>query len=138
MKLTDKQENFSICFTMNNNNKTQAYRDSYDCENMSDASIYVAACRLAQNAKVALRIDELRKDRFSGKVLSVEERKVLLSELIREGDTKAHEILNKMEGIYIEKRQLEHSGVDGNPIKIENKWTIEFIEAKDEQAPDTK
>lgn len=105
--LTPKQENFAICFTMNNNNKTQAYRDSYDCENMSNESIYVNACRLAQNAKVALRIEELRKERFSDKVLSVEERKVLLSELIRDGDTKAHEILNKMEGVYIEKRELE-------------------------------
>ncbi len=101
--LTHKQENFAICFTMNNNNKTKAYKESYDCENMSDAAIYVEACRLAKNPKVALRIDELRKERFSNKVLSIEERKILLSELILEGDTKAHEILNKMEAVYTEK-----------------------------------
>jgi len=136
MKLTDKQDNVAICFTLNNNNKTQAYRDSFDCENMSTASIYVEACNLAKNPKVAIRIDELRKERFSGKVLSVEERKVLLSELSSEGDIKALDILNKMEGIYIEKKQLELSGPEGKPI--ETKWTVEFVEAKDEQSSDTK
>ncbi len=139
MKLTDKQENFSISYVANGGNATAAYKECYNVgKDVSNNTIWVAAHKVLHNNKVSIRIDELRKQRFSTKILSIEERKIILSELGVSGDKNAIDLLNKMEGIYIEKRQLEHSGVDGNPIKTENKWTIEFIEAKDEQSTDTK
>lgn len=126
-KLTDKQENFAIAYTVNGNNATKAYKECYDVgEDTTDNTIWVNAHKTLNNTKVAQRVDELRKQRFSKKILSVEERKILLSELSVDGDTKALDILNKMEGIYIEKKQVEHSGevikriINVNPTKKNN------------------
>ncbi len=139
MKLTEKQENFALEYVLNGGNATAAYRKCYDVgENTLETTIWKNAHLALNIAKVSVRIDEFRKQKYSSKVMSVEERKVKLSEWIEGGDSKALDMLNKMEGIYIEKKQLEHSGVDGNPIKTENKWTIEFVEAEDVKAPDTK
>ena len=79
-------------------------------ENTKDSSIWVSAHKVKENAKVQLRIEEIRKQRFSKKILSVEERKILLSELSLDGDTKALDILNKMEGVYVEKQEVSHVG----------------------------
>lgn len=135
-KLTDKQEAFAIEYTLNNGNASAAYRKCYDSKTDSDGSIWVQAHNVLQNSNVAIRLDELRKQKFSTKILSIEERKKILSELSVDGDTKALDILNKMEGLYIEKKQLELSGPGGKPI--ETKWTIEFKEAENESTPNSK
>jgi hypothetical protein len=107
--LTDKQENFAIAYTINGNNATKAYKECYDVgENTTDGSIWVNAHKVLHNDKVALRIAELREQRFSKKILSIEERKILLSEWANDGDSKSLDLLNKMEGVYVEK--VEHSG----------------------------
>lgn len=113
-KLTDREESFAIEYTINRGNKAQAFRDSYDCEHWTNGAIYVEACRLAQVPKVALRIAELRKQRFSKKILSIDERKVLLSEWAEEGDSKSVDLLNKMEGVYIEK--IEQKVTDSSTV----------------------
>ncbi len=125
-KLTDKQENFAITYTVNGGNASQAYRDCYDVgKDTKDTSIWVEAHKVLHNAKVSQRVDELRKQRFSTKILSIEERKKVLSELGLDGDTKAIDLLNKMEGVYIEK--IEHSGttvqrvINVNPTKKDKK-----------------
>ena len=73
-------------------------------------------------------------EQYSKHILSIEERKILLTEWAKNGDGKAIEMLNKMDGVYREKKQLELTG----DIKTDNKWTIEFIEAKNEQSSDTE
>jgi phage terminase small subunit len=60
-ELTEKQESFCQNYILNGGNATQAYKDSYDAENMQENSINVEACRLMDNPSVALRIQELRK-----------------------------------------------------------------------------
>ena len=90
---------------------------------MKETTIWREAHAVRHNPKVSARIDELRKQRYSKKILTIDERKVILSELIIDGDTKAMDILNKMEGIYVEKKQVEHSGtivkrtINVNPTK---------------------
>ena len=109
-KLTDKQENFAIAYTLNGGNASKAYRENYDVKDGTlEGTIWTAACLLLQTAKVSQRIDELRKQRFSTKILTIDERKQILSELSLDGDTKALDLLNKMEGVYIDK--VEHSGM---------------------------
>ena len=61
--LTDKMELFCQERMVNGDNKSAAYREAYDCENMSDESINVNASKLASNAKVTLRYNELVKER---------------------------------------------------------------------------
>ncbi|WP_152051812.1 terminase small subunit [Tautonia marina] len=58
--LTPKQEKFAQKF-VEIDNASESYRFAYDAENMSDEAIAVEACRLRDNPKVALRIEELRK-----------------------------------------------------------------------------
>ena len=44
-------------------NASEAYRMAYNCANMTDEAINVAASRLKKNAKVTLRISEIAKER---------------------------------------------------------------------------
>lgn len=115
-KLTEKQEAFAVTYVSNGGNATQAYLDTYDVKpDTKKSSIWKDAHLLVYHPKIAPRIDELRKLKFNGKVLTIEQRKTILSEMAEMGDTKALDLLNKMEGVYIDK--VEHSGkIDVNDI----------------------
>ena len=121
-KLTDKQENFCVSYINNGGNATQAYKDHYNIgETATDNSIWVQAHELLHSSKVSVRVHELRTMKISKKILTIEERKQLLTEWAMDGDAKSIEILNKMEGVYIDK--VEHSGsiikrtINVNPTK---------------------
>lgn len=60
MGLTPKQEKFCQGI-VKGLSQADAYRDAYNCENMSDDAIYVNACKLAKDTKIMLRVDELRR-----------------------------------------------------------------------------
>ena len=57
--LTSKQENYCKNRAIEEMTQKDAYIHAYNTENMSEASIYVAASRLEANANIALRIKEL-------------------------------------------------------------------------------
>ncbi|QNQ64318.1 terminase small subunit [Brucella sp. 6810] len=60
MSLTPKQEAFALAF-FETGNAAEAYRRSYDVsENAKDQWIYVEACQLLDNPKVAIGLQELR------------------------------------------------------------------------------
>ena len=56
-KLTPKQQTFLLRYSINGHNATDAYKNSYDCENMSPEAINVEASRLLKNPKVSLWIE---------------------------------------------------------------------------------
>lgn len=59
-ELTPKQEAFVAAF-LETGNAAQAYRQSYDvAEDAKDNWIYVEACQLLDNPKVALKLKQLR------------------------------------------------------------------------------
>jgi len=58
-KLTPKQEAFALAY-VETGNASEAYRRSYDAENMQQEGIWVAACRVLANAKVSLKVAELQ------------------------------------------------------------------------------
>ena len=60
MSLTAKQEAFAQGIAKGLG-QADAYRAAYDCEKMSDNSIYPNAGKLMANTKIALRIAELQK-----------------------------------------------------------------------------
>jgi len=60
MGLTPKQEKFCQGI-VKGLSQADAYRDAYNCENMSDEAIYVNACKLAKDTNIMLRVDELRR-----------------------------------------------------------------------------
>jgi phage terminase small subunit len=59
MALTIKQEKFCMVY-VETGNASEAYRQAYNAENMKEASINVNASKLLTDAKIALRIKELK------------------------------------------------------------------------------
>jgi len=59
MSLTIKQEKFCMVY-VETGNASEAYRQAYNAENMKEASINVNASKLIADAKIALRIKELK------------------------------------------------------------------------------
>lgn len=59
MALTPKQERFCTAY-IETGNASEAYKIAYDAGKMSSGAVHVAASRLLDNPKVALRVDELR------------------------------------------------------------------------------
>lgn len=59
MSLTIKQEKFCMVY-VETGNASEAYRQAYNAENMKEASINVNASKLLADAKIALRIKELK------------------------------------------------------------------------------
>lgn len=60
-KLTPKQEKFCKEY-IKTGNASEAYKNSYDAENMKPDTIYPAASRLLADCKIDARIKELQKE----------------------------------------------------------------------------
>ena len=60
--LTLKQEKFAVSIA-EGFSQADAYRQAYKSENMQNATTYVEASRLAAHPKVALRLEELRREK---------------------------------------------------------------------------
>lgn len=126
MMLTQKQEEFAKCIVEGMTN-ADAYRKCYKTENMTNDAIYVNASKLLQNTKVALRIKELREQLSKPSILTAQERLEYLTRIIKgeekeliltvlDGEEKeigkpidintrlkAMDIMNKMQGEYVQK-----------------------------------
>ncbi len=99
--LTDKQECFAFEYIKNGRNASAAYRKCYDANAIARV-VWVKAHEVLHNGNVAVRVKELQLQAFSDSVMDLEERLLLLSSLAREGDLKAVDMLNKMQGSYKE------------------------------------
>lgn len=116
--MTDRQENFCLEYAKSGN-ATQAYMDSgYSVKDAKSAA--VNASRMLRNANVKARIDELRAKIKSDKILTIEQRKEILTTIA--GDTestkqdkiKAIDTLNKMDGVYLNRTEI----TGGMPVVI--------------------
>lgn len=59
MALTIKQEKFCMVY-IETGNASEAYRQAYNAENMSEVTINRKACEVKENGKVTARLNELR------------------------------------------------------------------------------
>lgn len=106
--LTDKQEKF-VQNIIQGMNQADAYRSAYDARKMSDNAIYREASLLMSNPKVTQRISELRSELAKPTIKTAQERMEWLTQLIENdeestGDKlKAVDILNKMDGLYVQR-----------------------------------
>jgi len=120
--LTQKQENFCLAY-IKTGNASEAYRQAYNAEKMKAATITSKAYELMQNGEVTAMIDKLKARAESKAIITLEQRKELLSRFAWEEETdksiKAIDLLNKMDGIYIQKNQTEHSGAVGVTFQID-------------------
>lgn len=112
------QENFCVEF-VRCGNATEAYKRA-GYKPRSDKVAGTAAARLLGNVGIQKRIEELRRELDSHKIMDAVERRELLTQFARDEETaksdrlKAMDLLNKMDGVYINKTQV--SGADGGPL----------------------
>ena len=123
--LTVKQEAFACSYVENGGNASEAYRTAYDAGDMQQDSIHVAASRLLSDAKVALRVAELRKAIEEAHRLTVgdlikelEEARIaaLTAETVQSSAATAA-TMGKAKLLGLDKQQLEVSGPNGGPIE---------------------
>ena len=110
--LTAKQEKF-VQNIIQGMSQADAYRSAYSTKNMTDKTIHEAASRLVADSKVSARLSELRGQLTKATIMSAQERLEWLTRLIQSekettGDKlKAADIMNKMQGEYIQKVETE-------------------------------
>lgn len=99
----------------------KAYREAFpNSAKWKDATVDTKACNLAKEDKILARLEELRKEASSKAVMTATERKEWLSELVKSENEetrdklKAIDILNRMDGEYIEKVHV--NGEVNNPM----------------------
>ena len=100
-----------------------AYRAAYpNSVDWKDNTVDARACELAKDSKVVVRLAELRAMATSNAIMTATERKEWLTKLIMDAEgkhntgdrLKALDILNKMDGEYTEKLQV--NGTVNNPF----------------------
>jgi phage terminase small subunit len=106
--LTPKQELF-VQSIIKGMSQADAYRTAYATKNMSDKTIYETASKLMADPKIATRVKELREQLDKETIMSAQKRLEWLTEAIGNKDIavndklKAIDIMNKMQGEYIQK-----------------------------------
>jgi len=133
-KLTGKQEAFAQAYVLNGGNATQAYRESYTWQGMSDNALSVEGKRTLSLPHVSLRVQELRQPMIQEAVASIEERKKLLSEAVRKGlsngkmtpkdGLRAVDLLNQMDGLYVTKTESKNAIIVKLVIEEEDPSTV--------------
>ena len=110
--LTAKQEKF-VQNLLQGMSQREAYKNSYNAENMLDKTIDNKASKLLKKDEVRARFNELRAKLEEEAVLSAFEKRMVLREIVMSKDSsradkiKAIDTDNKMSGEYVTK-------VDGN------------------------
>jgi len=139
VSLTPKQEAFALAF-FETGNAAEAYRRSYDVsENAKDQWIYVEACQLLDNPKVAIRLKELREhaERHSiyTRQQALDEYEKARSLAIQSGNPSAavSAINGKVKLYGLEapvKTKVELTGTDGAPIQTETRTWREVLRSE--------
>jgi phage terminase small subunit len=135
MALTPKQEAFAQAY-VETSNASEAYRRSYNAENMKPDSIHVNASKLLADAKVSLRVEELREELRQKHRVTVDD---ILREL-EEARTMAMTgerpqtaamvaaTMGKAKVLGLITDKAEVSGVNGQPVQHE--MTVKFVRPK--------
>jgi phage terminase small subunit len=124
MALTIKQEKFCMVY-VETGNASEAYRQAYNAENMSNEAIWVEGSRLMDNPIVSLRIEELKKGHVKRHELTIDDlvaeleeaRQAALSAMVVQSSASVAATMGKAKllGLVVDKN--EHTGKDGQPIQ---------------------
>ncbi len=114
--LTPKQENFCLAY-LETGNASEAYRQSYDAENMKPESINRKAKALLDDGKIAARIAELRQPVIEKAQITLETHLADLKALRDKADAaekfgpaiQAEIARGKASGLYVDNVDMKHS-----------------------------
>lgn len=110
--LTQKQEAF-VQRILEGMSQADAYRSAYPNQRMTDKTLWESASKLMKNPKVTARLKELRDELAKPTIMSAQERLEWLTKLIQSKEEttsdklKAADIMNKMQGEYVQKVEAE-------------------------------
>lgn len=129
--LTPKQEAFALAF-LETGNAAEAYRRAYDvAPDAKDGWLYVEACQLLDNPKVALRLKELREQaerlaifNLSAAMTEFEEARKLAAQEKNPAAMVAA-TTGKVKLFGLDKpTKMEHAGPEGGPMQMAITRTI--------------
>jgi phage terminase small subunit len=106
--LTPNQEKF-VQGIIEGKSQIDAYREAYPKQKSADKTCYENASRLMNNSKIKARVKELRDQIAKPSIMTAQERMEWLSRLISNAEEgtneklKAIDIMNKMQGEYVQK-----------------------------------
>lgn len=110
--LTQKQEAF-VQGILEGMSQADAYRSAYPNQRMTDKTLWESASKLMKNPKVTARLKELRDELAKPTIMSAQERLEWLTKLIQSKEEttsdklKAADIMNKMQGEYVQKVEAD-------------------------------
>ena len=118
-KLTIKQEAFARAY-VETGNASEAYRRSYNAENMKQESIAVRACELLAHSKIAVMVSEMRKELAERAMWEREDSVRVLAAIATEDQDAPHAArvsaikeINAMFG-YNAPAKIDHTSSDGS------------------------
>lgn len=123
-KLTDKQQQFVLRYSINGNNGADAYRFAYNCDGSSEATINTEVNKLLKNPKITLWLKQAEANvqqafkeeiKYSAKDCFEELAEVQQRARKRGGnyqhEIKAIELKGKLGGLFVDKHQVTGGGL---------------------------
>jgi phage terminase small subunit len=124
MALTIKQEKFCMVY-IETGNASEAYRQAYNTEKMSNEAVNVEASRLMDNPTVSLRLEELKNKHAKRHEITVdtllaeleENRQAALSAMVVQSSAATAATMGKAKllGLLVDKQ--EHTGANGTALQ---------------------
>lgn len=122
--LTAKQEKF-VRNLIQGMSQREAYKNSYDAENMTDKTIDEEACRLFNDSKISARYKELQERLAVASVMTAKERLEYLSRIVY--GTELEQIVGFVEGEEVGYERPADLNTRMKAIDIMNKMTGEYV-----------
>jgi phage terminase small subunit len=107
--LTAKQEQFAKNIALEQMSYADAYRSAYNTKGMTDKTVHEKASRLKDMDKIRARVEELRAELATPSIMTAQKRLEWLTDLVNSEEEstndklKAIDIMNKMQGEYVQK-----------------------------------
>lgn len=122
--LTAKQEKF-VRNLIQGMSQREAYKNSYNAENMTDKSIDEEACRLFKDTKISARYQELIDKAATAAIMTAQERLEYLTGIVY--GTEREHILDIVNGEEIESERQADLNTKLKAVDIMNKMTGQYV-----------
>lgn len=138
-KLTPKQEKFCQKY-IETGNASEAYRQSYNTDKMSDEAVKVEASKLLDNPKITLTLERLRSKHQKRHQITVDTLLAELEEvrqlaLVPKGENgtlqlnvAVNAIMGKAKLLGLDKKVVDNISSDGSMTPTKEVITIEFVD----------
>lgn len=123
--LTGKQEKF-VRNLIQGMSQREAYKNSYNAENMTDKCIDEEACKLFNSPKINQRYNELIERAANASVMTAQERLEYLTAIVY--GTEQEQVQGIVEGVKVEFERPADLNTRMKAIDIMNKMTSQYVQ----------